>query len=65
MATTVLFVLLGFFIMRVVPKWITFRYKWLNIILTVICTVVGLFLMIFFTCSIVYNFPQVYNNLFR
>lgn len=63
MATTILFVIFGIFLMRVVPMWINFPYKWLNTILKIICVVVGMLIFIFFMCSLFYNFPQTYLNL--
>lgn len=63
MATTVLFVIFGLFLMRVVPMWINFPYRWLNILLKTISIIVGLLIFIFFLCSIFYNFPRIINNL--
>lgn len=63
MTTTVLFVLLGIFIMRVVPTWIKFEYDWLNTVLKTLCYVVGLFFVVYFICSIIYNTPQIFNVL--
>ena len=62
--TTILFVLLGLFILRVVPTWINFKYKWVNILLKAICYAVGLFITIYFICSMLYNMPQTFNTMF-
>ena len=63
LSVTIIFVLLGMFIMRVVPGWIHFRIGWLNTLLRWVCYVVGGFITIFFICSLIYNYPLSWNNL--
>ncbi|MBQ9641806.1 MAG: hypothetical protein IJV06_09665 [Bacteroidaceae bacterium] len=64
MAATVLFVLLGFFVMRVLPDWIPDQIHWLNVVLRWVCYVVGAATIIFFVCSMLYNIPHAWYNLF-
>lgn len=63
LSVTIVFMLLGMFIMRVVPRWIDLRIGWLNFALRWLCYIVGGFITIFFACSLIYNYPLSWNNL--
>jgi len=60
---TIVFVLLGMFIMRVVPGWVQTPYGWLNTMLRCVCYLVGGFITVYFICSLIYNYPLWWNNL--
>ena len=63
MASNVVFVLLGFFIMRVLPDWIPEQMGFVKTILRWICYFVGAGVIIYFVCSMLYNIPHSWYNL--
>ncbi|MBR2154466.1 MAG: hypothetical protein IJ901_07625 [Bacteroidaceae bacterium] len=63
MASNVIFILLGFFVMRVLPDWIPEQMGFLKSILRWVCYLVGLAVIIYFVCSMLYNIPHSWYNL--